>query len=955
MLGIIPDVALSSKAQKQANYSVPQRAGRHVRDMHSCLSAILGSIENAQIRGNGIVVKNFRLGPHVRETVELLIPIACIMGDAKSQDALAGRYGIHVQVQHMCRACNCGYDESGDPTVECTRTVQDTIENLQLRISRKASVQKPDLIELWKYSRHRLPNNALNKVAVQMRLAALQNGEWPEVENELCHVYAEKYKIHRNLLIYENQGPRIAQIRTKVKGHKEARDFVALDEVPTPEQVEAQFSFVDMQVFNLLRERKRLVTSIRDYDQLPLCEAKPVHLRGLVPTKARFDVLVMLVHGPFHLVLLGLVKRCLGVFLGDLTPSAKASLDDSLDVCLRPAWTQRTKDRLPRVNFFRGVTNLTMLTGKEWVGVGFALLVCLLTAQGWKIFTQVFTTRGQRQARNTKTKKKANTKKRATRKDEGDVTDTEEGIDVPQSDDERSSDESDDGSYNPEDPVFSSEEELVKVIYIVEMLLCYEAWITRGPFWIATGNRLSTGEKDYHASITTMLKFLAANLPRRTKVGYRLQKFHEQLHLPFDARLFGHLGNINEGIGEANLQSFVSDPSRTARKLGAGEYLRQICRATYEHEVICRAGKACFLVIKRDKRARRDRETRAVEHENQPKKQIKYVTENGRATLRHKIFDIVIELREDGKTFTSWVINHTIKTQKVAGWLPQHVSDHIAQYYSSLLDRDNRRKITIQGYSEMIQDGYMYRAHPNYRSQAPRYSWSVVKCWEDQSKTVRQKPPSMRPQYSKDGRFDLTAHSRKIGQPGDKITEELVKKRPAPKRGKRVPPLFDNPRLDNARKMSLLKKQNYPILPEKGGHHTIGKLLSFTRVKEVDGHERAFFHGCWRGKAQEKADSTLTETYVLDYAKRDDKEDTPPGEPETNAGSKRKLDENPTPDESSPLHEADGTAYYDCTPCSNIKFPIFVVEDTPGTFQHAPANPEVRAVRERDELWGAFF
>ena len=67
LLGIIPDVALTSKATKQATYQSLKKKGRHVRDIHTCLDVILKSVRDAlptnpDTRDGAIVIKHFGWG-----------------------------------------------------------------------------------------------------------------------------------------------------------------------------------------------------------------------------------------------------------------------------------------------------------------------------------------------------------------------------------------------------------------------------------------------------------------------------------------------------------------------------------------------------------------------------------------------------------------------------------------------------------------------------------------------------------------------------------------------------------------------------------------------------------------------------------------------------------------------------------------------------------------------------
>jgi len=1058
----------------------------------------------------------------MRKEVELIIPIAVVLGNAKSQDALAGRLGGHIKVKRMCRACDCNYNQSADPYHQCQFYSQDTIENIQLPLRHKKKITQSDLEPLRELSRHRIPDNALHNITKITRLTALTYGEWPEVEAELAPIYLDKLEIVRELVKQER--------KEWEKEHRKIfhKSLFTREEInPDGNSILAGLSRHDQDVLKILIRRcwitpiygaypKCETDVVIGWEQLPKEElANRIHchlasiLDGLVqegrdasqisasdlikklphgykaqidhliehgyllpkihperrtadgcpevvlwtrsepgetasfistvidtatpemgsnansiaqsalpaqfritidnlvkqgwltpiyrdpettigwtearqtpnsqPTKtvARFDVLQMLAHGPFHLVLLGLIKRCMCVFLGDLTPKSKEALDDSLDDCMRPAWTQRAKDRLPRLNFFRGMTNLTNLTGKEWVGVAFACLMCLNTAQGWNTFSKILTQRGSRMP--PKKRKRANTfnNPTSTSQKSRKISKTgkparvlqQEMAPAPESDAEGETDDEsesdDDDEYDHTEPILEDEEAIVKVVNVIEMLLCYEAWISRGPFWSASEPELSQGEWSYQRSIRTMLHIVKDVMPRNTSVRYRLQKFHEQIHLPRDIRLYGHLANINEGIGEANLIHFSSDPARTAQKLGNNQFLRQICRATYDRDVVYRAASRCSISIARDRRNRRDNETRALEHEEYRKEQAKYYNKDGNAKVQFPIFQMELELMNGGSSYSARVFNCTVDKQNVLAELPFHISDWIANHYAQLLGPANS-KIQVTAYSEMIQEGFMYRAHPNYRSTSPRFCWSAIQV---PHQSMTNLPPSHRPSVNKQRQDNMvkrilsqrirTVPTAEHGSARESYKtivldvepqqegSEQDQQPPSPKQ-KRLKSMFTQQRINSIRKEHLKEcfgqkeiKSFLPVCPipdknEKGTYHTVGKLVAFTKLTKTSAGGKltdaasndivVFYHGAWRGPKQRDADSAITQTYVLDYSK------ARPSQPNQYPNLRNS---------SNPLDDADGASFYSSTSPAAIKYPVFVVEDSPGTHQTALPHPEV--------------
>ena len=87
-----------------------------IRNYHLCLSIALESLKKVQ--KNGGFNTFLQLGNGVQERMILVtVPVAFVLGDAKSQDTLTCRYGPH-NTERMCRACNVSFHESDDVTYQ---------------------------------------------------------------------------------------------------------------------------------------------------------------------------------------------------------------------------------------------------------------------------------------------------------------------------------------------------------------------------------------------------------------------------------------------------------------------------------------------------------------------------------------------------------------------------------------------------------------------------------------------------------------------------------------------------------------------------------------------------------------------------------------------------------------------------------------------------------------------
>ena len=89
-----------------------------MRNYHRCLDALLELFKRFQDPKMSRVLF-VRLGDKVAKR-RVFMPLAFGIGDAKSGDALCGRYGAHREgIQRMSRQCNVDFDSANDPKHQC--------------------------------------------------------------------------------------------------------------------------------------------------------------------------------------------------------------------------------------------------------------------------------------------------------------------------------------------------------------------------------------------------------------------------------------------------------------------------------------------------------------------------------------------------------------------------------------------------------------------------------------------------------------------------------------------------------------------------------------------------------------------------------------------------------------------------------------------------------------------
>jgi hypothetical protein len=116
LLGYLPDLDLKSSAAKEKARQTTEGKGRSLRNYHSCLKTIMDDL--AEWQGyKKRVVGYVRIGDEVKK-VRLYLPLAIVIGDGKSGDALCGRFGTW-NTALRCRACTCPDDELDNPNYRC--------------------------------------------------------------------------------------------------------------------------------------------------------------------------------------------------------------------------------------------------------------------------------------------------------------------------------------------------------------------------------------------------------------------------------------------------------------------------------------------------------------------------------------------------------------------------------------------------------------------------------------------------------------------------------------------------------------------------------------------------------------------------------------------------------------------------------------------------------------------
>ena len=145
-----------------------------------------------------------------------------------------------------------------------------------------------------------------------------------------------------------------------------------------------------------------------------------------------------------------------------LTDKPKELLDE-LAIDFKNKHRQKHKQNFPKISFASGFTNLSQIRASEWVGILYLMCILIQNRQGRDIINTALLKGGN--------------------------------------------------------------EDVSDVLYVFEMILCFDAWLNKSSFWSTDNNTeyIELGQK----SIKDMMKYIKKYLPETNRAqGWKNPKFH---------------------------------------------------------------------------------------------------------------------------------------------------------------------------------------------------------------------------------------------------------------------------------------------------------------------------------------------------------------------------------------------------------------------------------------------
>jgi len=277
---------------------------------------------------------------------------------------------------------------------------------------------------------------------------------------------------------------------------------------------------------------------------------------------------------------------------------------------------------------------------------------------------------------------------------------------------------------------------------MLELMLAFHAWYKMGhPFCLKT----KKDKMDMLDAIRTMMKEILKNAPRNDKNGWKLQKFHDMLHIVRDIENFGSPKNVDAAPNENNLIDFAKRPGKRAHKKRE-VFVSQVSKRLRETDLIRKAFNALSRTLDQEN-------TEFVEMEDINMLDAEEMDDDEVDIEENAIHSVLVGkplfcVHLDANGNDEFVECLAGKTVQKARQLHPIIGDFI---YQKQFDRDfplfGQKVIEI--YTDYKRNGTTYRAHPNYNSSGEWYDWAMIR-FEIEEEITHKDKDEVHGYYEKD-------------------------------------------------------------------------------------------------------------------------------------------------------------------------------------------------------------
>ena len=466
----------------------------------------------------------------------------------------------------------------------------------------------------------------------------------------------------------------------------------------------------------------------------------------------------------------GIVRYVVKMAMDKLAPKKQVKLDRLVHRLFHNLRCREKTNGYPRINFSKGFSKLTMITSDEWIGKLFVLFLVLQTREGTAVFDSIFgkkhvleevqlpehpngpdkdrdyvreqivaleakaneleAAKKARVQKNPKPSKRASLK--PANKHRGGQQKTGEESAVPPVQNASGSAEDD-----PESMLRKCSCE--DFLELAEALLSFHAWYKteRIPIDSNTG-KVSTDS--IRLSIQKLLALVRFFMPREKGCGWRIQKFHDILHLADDIERFGSPRNFDAGPQESGLRTWAKLPALTSQTRGYNVFVQQVAQRTYEYLCFCKAKRQNGILGAKDRcfeaAIERNKATQSLAEEDASSTNI----ESSCSGKRFRVY----QLCRDGPAPQTHVCGG--RNQRKSQFHVHPViedflrkQDDMEEGNDTVAPKPDRNgnlhwelhtEATIScdylNYEGKKQDLFLIRADPDFKKEGPWYDWVMV-------------------------------------------------------------------------------------------------------------------------------------------------------------------------------------------------------------------------------------
>jgi hypothetical protein len=397
-------------------------------------------------------------------------------------------------------------------------------------------------------------------------------------------------------------------------------------------------------------------------------------------------------HDLMHIFLEGVLKYSTRIFINDFLEKDKAKIDKLVENIFGNLRSSEKKN-MPRTCFIKGMTNLTMITADEEVGMALTLLVLAQTDIGQEVFDTRLSSSSDEQL--------------VLDEQVQDETTSLEHTSESEEESEQSDNDSMSSSYASVQTVQEESDKCSheSFVQLMECLLSFWSWYKSKE---AIPWNCNSKEKLLY-SIRKMIRLVKTVLPRKDGNNWKIQKLHELLHIPEDVENFGSPKNFDCGILENRLIHVGKHNSKHTQKRGPSVFTAQLAQRIHEQQCIEKANRCLGVTCLED-----DDSTDSVP----PSGHTTTYVQKSRAC--YNVYTVGVNI------FCNWLTSTRTNVPEV-----------LTEYIGFIMNENHLEQMDI--FTEIIHKKKTYRAHPNYRNGGPWYDWAMIKYAPSDADRVRAK------------------------------------------------------------------------------------------------------------------------------------------------------------------------------------------------------------------------